>query len=165
MAINGETSGLRGSSPSFEYVTHKKPVISGLTGTYALKESESGSLVLLDRAAGLVLTLPLAKPGLNFEFLTNVTNTSNVYKIISSVSSGTQAMIGALQSMVVQDGTALNTITSAATTNNIAVTMDGATKGGRVGSRISVSALSSGSWFVSGLIVGTGTIASPFAVV
>lgn len=157
MTTNGETTGLRGTSPQLDYVTSKRPVISGLGATRTLTERESGSTVLFDRAAGIVITLPAAKPGISYEFVSNVTcATAN---IVTNITTTTPVIIGAVTVVPDLTGTA-SVFANKGSAYSIA--MNGGTTGGIVGSRLTMTALSSGTWMVSGITVGTGSIATPF---
>ena len=160
MATAGSTAGLRGNTPNYEYVTSKQPVISGAGATRTLLESESGSVVLLDRFAGTRFTLPVAVPGTNFTFLTNVTN--NSCSIITNISSSTPIIIGDLvvNASPIGAGTSFQALGADLM---VKIAMNGTTTGGQQGSRIVLTALSSGTWFASGLVNGTGTLATPFS--
>ena len=53
--------------------------------------------------------------------------------------------------------------TFAAATDNDVMTFDGTTTGGIVGSWVEVTAIASAKYFVRGSLIGSGTIATPFA--
>ena len=44
-----------------------------------------------------------------------------------------------------------------------AVTIDGDTKGGFIGSTLRFTCINATQWYVEGLLIGTGTMATPFA--
>lgn len=137
----------------------KQPVIQSVGATRTLTAAESGSLVLFDRAAGVVYTLPAAAEGLTFDFMATVTVTSNAYKTICAsgdfliggvvIASQTVAEAG---DQFAADGSTI-----------VAITEDGATKGGLVGGAYRLTAISSTQWAITGLTVGAGTLATPFA--
>ena len=84
----------QGKRPLFETVNAKVPVISGQGATRTLSVDETGSTCLFDRAAGIVYTLPLAVPGLVYDFVVTTTVTSNAAKVITGA--GTELLIGGL---------------------------------------------------------------------
>ncbi len=137
----------------------KRPVIQSVGATRTLLKEESGSLCLFDRAAGVVYTLPAAEEGLEFEFMATVAVTSNAYKTITA--SGDfllgAVMIGSLT--VAESGD----VFQADGSTIVAISEDGATKGGLVGGTYKVRAISSSQWVITGVTVGAGTLATPFA--
>lgn len=136
----------------------RKPVISGLGATRTLTASEAGSLVLFDRAAGIVITLPAPVIGMEFDFEVTVSITSNAAKIITDV--GTTLLIGSLIN-VKTDLTTLFCIGNGST--HISVSMNGTTTGALIGTRLRFTCVSTTLWMVSGAILGSGAIATPFA--
>lgn len=138
----------------------RRPVIQSVGATRTLDKSESGSLCLLDRAAGIVYTLPAAEEGLEFEFQATVSVTSNAYKVITAAA--TQFLIGGI---VVASQTVAESGDQFAADGStiVAISEDGATKGGLIGGRYRVVAISSTQWAISGHTVGAGTLATPFA--
>ena len=138
----------------------KRKVIQGVGATRTLLKEESGSLCLFDRAAGVVYTLPEAEEGLQFEFSSTVSVTSNAYKTVTAdttdfllggvvIASQTVAEAG---DQFAADGTTIR-----------AISEDGATKGGLLGGRYKVTGISGSQWQIEGLTVGAGTLATPFA--
>ena len=125
----------------------KRPVIQSVGATRTLLKEESGSLCLLDRAAGVVYTLPAAEEGLEFEFMATVAVTSNAYKTITA--SGDfllgAVMIGSLT--VAESGD----VFQADGSTIVAISEDGATKGGLVGGTYKVRAISSSQWVRSAI--------------
>jgi hypothetical protein len=135
-------------------------VVSGSGATVTLTAAQSGSTVLMDRAAGIVFTLPAATAGLSFTFYVTTAVTSNAYKFITSA--GTELLIGGLLSDDTDSSDALAMFNANGSTH-IAVSMNGTTTGGLVGTRINVRCLSATKWFVEGTNYGSGTVATPFA--
>lgn len=145
-----------------ETVAFKRPVISGQGATRTLNENESGSVCLFDRAAGIVYTLPAAcAPGTFFEFDVSVTVTSNAAKIITGA--GTELMVGSILNCDTDSSDAVAIWKSLVAAGNVAVSMDGSTKGGIKGDWIRCTKLNSTTWQVTGVTNGTGTVATPFA--
>lgn len=162
---------LRGTNIVVDTVSAKKPVItiSGLASGTArtLNEYESGSLVVFDAAAGGVFTLP-ATPvaGTFYDFVVYKDITANSAKIITGLAGSTlSVLVGGVDMLNVNDGTNKSfSIAEGATTNRfVAITSNGTTTGGQVGTALRVTALSKGTWYVSGLMFGSGALATPVA--
>ena len=148
-----------GASGSLQLGAHKQ-VIQGEGSTRTLLAKESGSLVLFDRAAGIVYTLPTAVEGMHFDFLATVSVTSNAYKTITSAA--TQFMVGGIVISSLTVAESGDTFTADGT-SIVAISEDGATKGGLLGGWYRVTAISSTVWAIRGLSCGAGTLATPFA--
>jgi hypothetical protein len=140
-----------------------RQIISGVGATRTLLTKESGALCLLDRAAGVVYTLPVitsANIGMEFEFQATVSVTSNAYKVITG--SAAQFLIGGvtISSLTVAEA---GDFFAANGSTHVAISEDGATKGGLLGGGYRVTAISTTQWAVKGVTVGAGTLADPFA--
>lgn len=137
-----------------------REVIQSVGATRTLLAEESGSLCLFDRAAGNVFTLPAPVEGMQFEFTATVAVTTNAYKIITN--SASVFMLGSVTigSLTVAES---GDVFQANGTTHVAISMDGATKGGLIGGSIRLTAISSTIWAISGNCVGAGTLADPFA--
>jgi hypothetical protein len=146
-----------GRTPNFESITARKPVISGLGATYTLKEVESGSTILFDRAAGIVITLPLAVPGLTYDFKVTTTITSNAAKVITGAA--TELLIGTISSNV----TTTTTTYQGNGSTHRALSMNGTTTGAILGTSFRITCLSATRWIVEGTNQCSGTVATPFA--
>lgn len=160
MSLSTDTEELSYRGPSGCVASgQKRPVIQSVGATRTLLKEESGSLCLFDRAAGVVYTLPAAEEGLEFEFMATVAVTSNAYKTITA--SGDfllgAVMIGSLT--VAESGD----VFQADGSTIVSISEDGATKGGLVGGTYKVRAISSSQWVITGVTVGAGTLATPFA--
>lgn len=137
-----------------------REVIQSVGATYTLTAKESGALCLMDRAAGVVYTLPTPVVGMQFEFLATVAVTSNAYKVITAAA--TQFLLGGVimgDVTVAQSGDYFE----ANGTTHVAISEDGATKGGLIGDRFVVTAISTTQWAIHGVLHGAGTLADPFA--
>ena len=149
---------------TFGTVAARKPVISATVAgaTRSLNETESGSLILLDRAAGCVVTLPVfTVPGVYFDFMVPTTVTSNSYKIITGA--GTELLVGDLTNDDVDTSNATILWPAEVASSFIAITMNGTTTGGLIGTRVRVTSLNSTKWMIEGNIKGNGTVATPLA--
>lgn len=151
---------LRGTDLVVDKVRAKKNVISGQGATRTLNENESGSIALFDRAAGIVYTLPTAKPGMVFDFMVTTTVTSNAAKVITAV--GTELLIGGYTNVDTDTSNAVAVFTGNGSTH-VAVSMNGTTTGAVAGTRLRFTCLSSTRWMVEGIVLGTGVVATAFA--
>lgn len=134
-------------------------VIGDATSTRTLLADESGATCLFDRAAGVVYTLPAPVIGMEFEFITTVTVTSNSHKIITDAA--TTFLLGNVSGNTGTAGAGNSFAFNGST--HVACTSNGSTTGGLIGSRVKVRALSSTQWHIEGNIVGSGTLATPAA--
>lgn len=149
---------LRGLKQILDVLQAGKNVISGEGATRSLTAKESGSIVLFDRAAGIVYTLPTAKVGTYFDFFVTTTITSNAAKIITAA--GTELLEGYLISVDSENATVGF---GANGSTHVAISMNGTTTGAIKGTRIRVECVSATRWAVSGNLIGSGTVATPFA--
>lgn len=153
----------QGKRPLFETVRTKAPILSGSGATRTLSVDDSGSTVLLDRAAGIVVTLPLAVPGLVYDFAVTTSVTSNAYKIITGAA--TEFLLGEYVSVDTDTSNAVAVFTGNGT-SHIAVNMTAAASnalGGLKGTHLRFKCLSTTLWEVSGVNQGGGTVATAFS--
>jgi hypothetical protein len=143
-------------------VKHKVLKASQFGATKTLKPEDSGATIVLDRAAGTVITLPKAQEGLNFEFTVLTSVTSNAYKF-STLRQGTEFFIGQLISVDTDTTNALayDQVGNGTTHDNIS--MNGTTTGGLIYTNFRARAISSTQWLVEGTNFGSGAVATPFA--
>jgi hypothetical protein len=146
------------------------------TNTITLDVATYAGRVIRTNDATLVITLPslnaTADPGssgpgsdpntvnnmgASFTFL--VETAATTWKIITAAS---QYLVGSL--LVIDTDTTDTTNGFAANGTSIrSVNLNGTTKGGVVGSYVTVTALNATMWSVSGVVIGSGTIVTPFA--
>jgi hypothetical protein len=152
---------LRGTDIVVDKIRAKRNIISGSGATASLSEADSGSLVLMDRAAGIVFTLPAACAiGTTFDFVVTTTVTSNAYKVITGA--GTELLIGGYTNVDTDTSNAVAVFTGNGSTH-IAVTSNGTTTGGRIGTSLTFTKLSDTLWEVTGMMMGSGVVATAFA--
>ena len=146
------------------------------TNTITLDVATYAGRIIRTNDATLVITLPslnatadpvssgpgsdpntLNNMGVCFTFL--VETAATTWKIITAAS---QYLVG---SMLVIDTDTTDTVNGFAAngTSIRSVNLNGTTKGGIVGSYVTVTALNSTMWAVSGVVIGSGTIVTPFA--
>lgn len=139
-------------------------IISGSGATVALTAAQSGSTILFDRAAGTIFTLPTPAIGLNYQFLVLTSVTSNNHKIITSA--GTVFLKGAIAYGILDTTPGANPgpkYTAADGSTILAITMNGTTTGGLFGTVLNVVCNSATNWIITGNVIASGTIATPFA--
>lgn len=138
-----------------------RQVIQSVGATRTLLPEESGALCLFDRAAGVVYTLPTPVEGMYFDFMATVSVTSNAYKTITATTASEFIVggIGILSLTVAEAGDFF--VANGST--HVAISEDGATKGGLVGGTYRLTAISTTQWAITGISVGAGTLADPFA--
>lgn len=129
---------------------------SGNGATVTLTAADSGKTFVFDRAAGIIYTLPAPYPGMTFDFITSVTVTSNNATVITNT--GTVFIAGAV-------GVLASAVTEFACngTSHVKVQSNGTTTGGVLGGRLHFTAITTTLWQVDGLLVGSGTGATPCA--
>lgn len=138
-------------------------VVSGSGATVALTAAQSGSIVLMDRAAGITFTLPAPVPGLSYDFITTVSVTSNGYKVITDA--GTTFLIGGVTGIDTDSSNAVAAYTADGSTI-ISLNMTAAgtnAKGGLQGTQASFRCVTATLWEVTGIVLGAGTVTTPFS--
>lgn len=158
--VTESTLSVTGATTLLGAVTQKANVISGSGATVTLTAAQSGSVALFDRAAGIVYTLPSPAVGLYYDFLILTTITSNAAKVITNT--GTVLLIGSLVNVDTDTSNAVAAWTGDGSTH-VSVSMNGTTTGGILGSFMRFTCISTTRWMVSGIIQGSGTVATPFA--
>ena len=136
-----------------------RQVIDGVGSTRTLAPEESGALCLFDSASGVVYTLPPPQIGMQFEFLTKTTITSNSAKVITDAA--TTFLVGA--AVLANNAATTTEAFSANGTTHRSVNGNGTTTGGIIGDRIRVTCISSTLWAVDAVMVNSGVVATPFA--
>lgn len=129
-----------------------------LTVTEALHDSRT---IVLDRAGGIAVTLPVAAAGLRFRFIVKTTFTGAAS--IKSVA-GTDIMIGhALMGNDSDNTTVLFQSVAASTNDTIDLFGTANSTGGIAGQVIEIEGLAANLWHVSIVGDAAGTEATPFA--
>ena len=142
-----------------QHIGWARQIIGDAVATRTLLPKESGALCLMDSAAGVIYTLPTPVIGMQFEFATTVTRTSNAHKIITATAA--QFLLGEI--FMYTTATASGAGFAADGTTIRALSSNGTTSGGIIGDRYRVTAISSTVWLIDGVCVGSGTIVTPFA--
>ena len=159
ISANLEQLGYGGPTGCIAPGLHRQ-VIGDAVATRTLLPEESGALCLLDRAAGVVYTLPTPIPGMQFEFFANVAVTSNAHKVITATAA--QFLVGGAIMGDVTIATSADYFEADGTTIR-ALSANGSTSGGLLGERYTVTAISTTQWAIEGVLHGAGTLITPFA--
>lgn len=149
-----------GATKASMHMAQNRQIIADAVSTRQLKAEESGALCLMDRAAGVVYTLPAPAIGLEYEFLVSVSVTSNAHKIITKTIT-TDFLLGAVTMVTIATATPAGFAANGTTI--VALSANGSTTGGLIGETYKVRAISSTQWAISGVCVGSGIIVTPFA--
>src|SRR5262245_57902469 len=107
--------------------------------TRTLTATESGTTVFLDKADGVVITLPAWSAGLTDRFVVVTSVTSNAYKL-STATQGTEFFDGTYNSL--QDAAVASAVFTGDGSTHDNFSMNGTTTGGLVGTDITVVATS-----------------------
>jgi hypothetical protein len=136
-----------------------------ITAAATLTTAQSGALCLWNLAAGFTYTLPTltaADIGTWYRFRVTVSATSVAHKVIAAAG---QYLVGVLHEGILNTTPAANPGPKifAAGGTDIAVSMAGSVTGGLIGTDIIVEACPGLIWGISGIVVASGTIETPFA--
>ena len=137
-------------------------VLAGGAGQL-LTRADSGKTIVFGAAAATLITLPLPELGMVFNFVSAITATGD-----HEIQAKTDAH-GFVGGVSIHSDTAGNSdqFQAAGAGTNDFITMNGSTKGGLAGSSLRIVAILDASaakcWAVSGNLLGTGTLATPFA--
>jgi hypothetical protein len=134
----------------------RRRIIDITSSTATLGKNQSGSIVRLDRAAGIVITLPTARAGLWYDFLVKTAVTSNAYTVVAA---GTTKVSGTLVASI--NDTASKSFVGNGS-SHVKFTSNGSTTGGLVGTYF--RAFCNGTtWNINGENVSSGSVATPFS--
>ena len=148
----------------------KVPVVSLTDATKTVTVAESGTIFTLNRAAGVVVTLPAATPGLRYEFYVETALTSNNYTVNAATSADTLTGvlqlidIAILDSHVDLNDNVITTGFSFPAAADHQLVTNKTTTGGLAGSHWIYTCITDSKWQISGTnICSSGaTLATPF---
>lgn len=138
----------------------RRPVVEDATAV-TLTAVDSGALIRFDKLDGAIITLPAPAIGLTFQFVATVSVTSNSFKVITNT--GTVFILGTVMMFDTDTLTDNPAPQSANGTTHVAVTMNGTTTGGLLGTSFTVTCVTATLWVVEGRIHHSGAVATPFA--
>jgi hypothetical protein len=136
--------------------TNLKKKVINLTADTTLNETQSGS-VIRTNDADCKITLPTitaSNIGINYTFFIETLATDLDIK-----TDGTDKFVGGVY-IGINNDTGKTFISGG--TNDV-ITMNGTTKGGMVGSSVTVTAVNTAKYHVSGILLGSGILLTPFA--
>lgn len=145
------------------------------TNTLSLTVASHAGKVIRTNDATLILTLPAivatadsasAGPGSDPNTLNNIGTTYTIVietaaTAVAIKTDGTDKFVGSIL-MVDTDSSGATTGYAPGATNDV-INLDGSTTGGIAGSIITITALASLKYLVQGVLLGSGTVATPFA--
>jgi hypothetical protein len=141
-------------TPAVQYV----PLPVTAAALAIVPATHAGKVLVLNRAAGIAITLPNATgTGNYYMFFVLTTITSNT----TTFTRGTAADAMGGQAFISKSATATSSFTAAANSNTI--TLDGTTRGGTYGDWIELMDLALNQWWVDLTLSGSGTLATPFS--
>jgi hypothetical protein len=152
-----ETLGYR--APALSAHSAAGRIVIAPAAAFTLGIKDSGALCVYNLAAGFTFTLPSPIRGAFFEFITTTTITSGSAKVITNLS--TEFLLGAMGTM--NSGATTAEMFAADGSTIRSVNGNGTTTGGIIGDWYRVIGLNSTQWYVQGVLVNTGTAATPFA--
>ena len=140
------------------YVSSYDNVVSIEDATYTVATTQSGAVFTLNRAAGIVVTLPTAAAGLNYTFIVGTTftgagqiNTENTSDLYSGFA------------QIFDPATAGDTNTFIPdASNDDTIDLGSAAQGWLVGGVIRLKATTAAVWHCEAFLHGDGTLATPF---
>jgi hypothetical protein len=138
-------------------------VISGSGATVTLTQAQSGSEILLDRAAGIAFTLPAATAaniGVTYSFFSTVSLTSGSNSIVTGVA--TDYFYGSINGHKSAAADVIYTAVAADVRTTVTFPFTTVTAG-IVGSWFSVTCTAASQWIISGVSNLSGTTATPFS--
>jgi hypothetical protein len=142
---------------------HREVIQSIGTTERQLLPEESGALILMDSSTSITVRLPTPVAGMRFEFLTTISVVaSDVHKIITKTIAS-EFLLGGIDSSSTAVAEGGDTFTAVAANSFVSIASNGSTTGGLLGQHFVFTAISSTRWAVSGTMMGTGTLATPFA--
>lgn len=158
------TLAVTGASTLTGAVNYKRQV-TDTGGAFAtpivLTAAQSGRVILVDDAAGLDFTLPAltaAEVGVHFLFVVTVTVSSNSFRVTAA--SG-DLLFGGIQ--LTDFDTADKCAFFAPDGNDLIMTMNGSTQGGKQGTWVEYIASSATQWLVRGVGAADGALATMFS--
>ena len=131
----------------------------GAVAATTLTAKQSGALVLMDAAVGFTIVLPAPVPGMFFDFLQTVTQTSSTQKIITS--GAAIFLLGEVFTYTTATASGAGFAFNGST--HVAYASNGTTTGCIIGTRLRCEALSATVWAITGSVVGSGTVLTPAA--
>ena len=145
------------------------------TNTVTLNAADYAGRIIRTNDATLIITLPTINasadgsasgPGSDPNSPNNIGTTYTVFietaaTAVAIKTDGTDKFVGSLV-MIDTDSSGAGTGYAPASSNDV-INMDGSTTGGIAGSYVTITALAALKYMVSGVLLGSGSVATPFA--
>tara|TARA_R100000315_G_C5183018_1_gene106280 strand:+ start:215 stop:802 length:588 start_codon:yes stop_codon:yes gene_type:complete len=150
-------------------ITGNKKVIDVTDATKELTQADSGSLVLLNRAAGVVITLPTAAVGINFRFQIAVTGTGTYSINGASTDAGYHESSNVLMSDKDSPSDEVIAAFFADGTDDDKLLLNSDGDGRFIGGYVDVTCIAATggsftkSWLATGILYADGTQTNPFS--
>lgn len=141
-------------------MAHRRQVIAdaAFASPTALTAAQSGGLCVFDETAGAIFDLPAAAAGLYYDFVVAVASSSNGHRVNCTTG---DFLLGSVM-IHATDDTGLSSAAAANGTTHLGINLDADTVGRLAGSKFRVTAISGTQWVISGDLLATGTVATPF---
>ena len=143
----------------------QRKVVKNVTAATTLTVEDSSKLIVFNDVDGAVITLPDSGDGdiigVTYEFALGVTATSNAHKVVCSDTTN-EKLFGVLHMSDSDTSDATVGFCALAGDSFSAISSNGSTTGIQ-GSRYSITCIAADKWQVEGTMIGTGTVATPFA--
>jgi hypothetical protein len=139
-------------------LTAPRKIVSVTGATHDLEAIDSGAVVVLNRAAGIAITLPTAANGLYYKFIVDTTLTGS-----GTITAEAGDLLTGTVSMIDTDTTFTESLQSPDGTDDLIITMNGTTTGGLVPSWLEIYCVSATNWVVHGTLYHNGNVATPFS--
>ena len=144
-------------------VPYTPVIIRHTTGaTRTLVAAESGAQFFLDKADGVVITMPACVVGLSYDFIVVTSVTSNAYKL-STATQGTEFFDGSYLSHDIDGTGVVGVIFTGDGTTHDNYSMNGTTTGGLAGTILRATCSKANTWTISGHNRASGTVATSFS--
>lgn len=142
-------------------VEKKSEIINATSSTLTLTRDDSGKTIVLDRALGVAVALPISEVGLKFRFVVKTTASGGTGYVMTAGKTS-DLYIGAV-TMIDTDTSDTHTDQVPDASDDDVMTLNGGTTGGVIGSYFDLECIALGRWWVSGVLRHTGNVATPFA--
>jgi hypothetical protein len=117
-------------------------------------------------ADGAIVTLPDSGDGslvgASFDFAVTTAATSNLHKIVCTDTTN-EVILGALVMVDIDTSDAIVGMAAQTDDSFSAVSFNGTTTGGKIGTKVKITNIAADKWFVEGTVLHSGDVATPFA--
>ena len=141
---------------------NSETIVTITDATYSVTKAQSGTTFLLNRAAGIVVTMPDGGAG-------DIIGNTYTFKILTTASSNSYTINGATTDNILQGAAFITSTTAGAAdvfnpgATDHQIVIDAATKGWLEGGVITLTCIAADQWFVHAVLGGVGgTVATPF---